>query len=334
MPVASITRRNLALGFGASAILLTTGNIVMTQTLNERTQPKPQKVSFESGDGFVVANLYLPEGHDPSRRYPAVAVGGSLTSVKEQMGGNYAGELARRGIIALAIDYRNYGESSGAMRQFEDQASKAEDLSAALRFLKKRSDVSGTGILGICTSGGTALYAAVRDTNVGALATVAGFFSDPQLVLEMFGGQEGIDAKIAVGREAQKRYDETGAIETVFAYMPNDKTAVSASPSEYYMDLSRGGGVRAWRNEFAVLGWEQWLAFDPISQARHVKVPTFVVHSDGAAFPDQARKVHDLLGGPKDLFWAEGKHFDFYDQAETVRQATDRVAAHFHSKLG
>jgi fermentation-respiration switch protein FrsA (DUF1100 family) len=106
MPIASITRRNLGLGVGASAILFSTGNIVMAQTLTEKTQPKPQKVSFESGDGTVVANLYLPEGRDSSRRYPAVAVGGSLTSVKEQMGGNYAGELARRGIIALAVDYR------------------------------------------------------------------------------------------------------------------------------------------------------------------------------------------------------------------------------------
>ncbi|MFK3781564.1 alpha/beta hydrolase [Agrobacterium sp. NPDC089420] len=292
----------------------------MSQSLTQKTQPKPQKVSFESGDGFVVGNLYLPKGHDQSRRYPAVAVGGSLTSVKEQMGGNYAGELSRRGIIALAIDYRNYGESSGAMRQFEDQASKAEDLSAALRFLKRRNDVSGTGILGVCTSGGTALYTAAKDTNVGALATVAGFFSDPHLVLKMFGGEEGVDTRIAASRQARKRYDETGIIETVFAYMPHDKTAMSPSPSEYYMDLSRGGGVRAWRNEFAVMGWEQWLAFDPLSQARLVKVPTLVMHSDGAAFPDQARKVHDLLAGPKDLFWAEGKHFDFYDQAETVRQ--------------
>ncbi|ANL45487.1 alpha/beta hydrolase family protein [Rhizobium phaseoli] len=332
MPIASITRRNLGLAIGATAVLFSTGKNTMAQTLTERSQPAAQKVSFASGVGFVVGNLYLPEGHDPSRRYPAVAVGGSLTSVKEQMGGNYAGELARRGIIALAIDYRNYGESSGAMRQFEEQASKAEDLSAALRYLKKRSDVTGTGILGICTSGGTALYTAAKDPNVGALATVAGFFSDPELALKMF-GREGIDNRIAAGRQARKRYDEDGVIETVFAYMPNDKSAVSPSPSEYYMDQSRGGSVRAWRNEFAVMAWEPWLAFDPLAQAPHVTAPALVVHSDGAAFPDQARKVYDLLAGPKDLHWIEGKHFDFYDQAETVRQCADRVASHFHSKL-
>ena len=88
----------------------------MSEPLTERDEPRPQKVSFPSGDGVVVANLFLPQGYDRSRRYPAVAVGGSLSSVKEMMGGLYAGELARRGVIALAIDYRNYGESSGAKR--------------------------------------------------------------------------------------------------------------------------------------------------------------------------------------------------------------------------
>jgi hypothetical protein len=47
----------------------------------------------------------------------------------------------------------------------------------------------------------------------------------------------------------------------------------------------------------------------------------------------QARKVHRLLAGPKELYWSVGKHFDFYDQAPTVSDAADRVAAHFRAKL-
>jgi fermentation-respiration switch protein FrsA (DUF1100 family) len=283
----------------------------MAETLTERSQPKAQKVSFPSGDGFVVANLYLPEGHTPSKRYPAVVVGGSMNSVKEMMGGNHAGELARRGITALSIDYRNYGESSGAKRQYEDPESKAEDLSAALRFLKRRPDVSGTGLLGVCTSGGAVMYTAAEDPNVGAVATVAGYFSDPESVVKMF-TREGYDSRVTAGRVAR---------------------AASSSPSEYYMDKSRGGGVRSWRNEFAVMGWEPWLQFDPMSRAPLVKAPTLVIHSDEAAFPDRARKIYGLLGGPKELFWTEGKHFDFYDDAETVSRAADRVAAHFREKL-
>lgn len=327
----SLTRRAFGIAAGAGAAILSIGN-AMSETLTERSEPKPQKVSFPSGDGFVVGNLYLPEDHDPSRRYPAVAVGGSLSSVKEMMGGLYAGELARRGIIALALDYRNYGESSGAKRQYEDQGSKAEDLSAALRFLKKRSDVSGTGLLGVCTSGGTIMYAAARDPNVGAIAAAAGMFGEPSFMEQMM-GKEAIAQRMAVSREARRQYDEDGIIEIVPTYEPGNKQAVSASASEYYMDQTRGGGVRPWRNEFALMGWEGWLAFDPITQAAQVKAPALIIHSDGATFPDQARKAYGLLAGPKDLHWAEGKHFDFYDDAETVRQSADRIAAHFRKTL-
>jgi uncharacterized protein len=292
----------------------------------------PQKVTFPSGDGYVVAHLYLPSNDDDSHRYPAVAVGGSLSSVKEQMGGRYAGELAQQGVIALAVDYRNYGESSGAERQLEDQHSKAEDLSAALRYLRKRPDVAATGLLGICTSGGTALYAAAKDPDVGAVATVAGMFGEPDLMLKLL-GEEGVKQRLDASRKARKRYDETGVIDTITAYNRGDKSAVSASPSEYYMDVTRGGGVRPWRNEFAVMAWEPWLNADPVSQASRVTAPTLIIHSERAAFPDQARKVHELLAGPKAIHWAEGAHFDFYDQADAVTGAATRVAAHFHTHL-
>ncbi|OHV19563.1 twin-arginine translocation pathway signal protein [Rhizobium sp. RSm-3] len=295
---------------------------------------RPLTVSFASGDSYVVAHLYLPEGHDPAKRYPAVAVGGSFTSVKEQMGGIYGGEMARRGVMALAIDYRNYGQSGGAKRQYEDPAAKAEDLSAALRYLSSRPDVSGTGLLGICTSAGTALYTAAEDGNVGAVAAVAGYYAEPELMTAMMNGRDIIERLRADGRLAQEIYDKTGEIKTILTYHNADETAAHLSPSEYYMDQTRGGGVRSWRNEFAVMAWEHWIDFDPVSRASRVTAPTLMIHSEGSAFPDQARKVYGLLAGPKDLHWAEGAQFDFYDQGDAVGDAADRVAAHFRATLG
>lgn len=328
----SITRRTFGLSVGAAAVFLPMG-VSMSQTLHARGELTPKTVSFPSGDGYVVGHLYLPEGYDPARRYPAVAVGGSFTSVKEQMGGIHAVEMARRGVMALAIDYRNYGQSSGAIRQYEDPATKAVDLSAALRFLASRSDVSGTGLLGVCTSGGTVLYTAAADPNVRAVATVAGYYADPALMAVIKGSAEAVERLRAEGRRARKHYEATGEIETVLAYHPTDKTAASVSPNQYYMDQTRGGGVPAWRNAFAVMAWEPWIDFDPVSQASRVTAPTLVIHSDGSAFPKQARKVYELLAGPKELHWAEGTHFDFYDQAAQVRASADRVAAHFRATL-
>ncbi len=50
--------------------------VSMAQKLSALTNGfAPQTVEFPSGDGQIVAHLYLPEDHDASKRYPAVAVG-------------------------------------------------------------------------------------------------------------------------------------------------------------------------------------------------------------------------------------------------------------------
>jgi fermentation-respiration switch protein FrsA (DUF1100 family) len=73
--------------------------------------------------------------------------------------------------------------------------------------------------------------------------------------------------------------------------------------------------------------------FRPVSKAPNVTTPTLVIHSDGSAFPDRARKVYGLLAGPREMHWATGNHFDFYDHAEQVQDAADHAAAHFRNIL-
>ncbi|MFI6119014.1 alpha/beta hydrolase [Streptomyces sp. NPDC051064] len=285
----------------------------------------PQTVEFPSGDGTVVAHLYLPKDHDASKRYSAVAVGGSFSSVKEQMSGIYAGEMARRGVIGLAIDYRNYGQSSGAVRPYEDPKSKADDLSAALRFLSSRSDVSGAGLLGVCTSGTTVIEAAANDPEVGAVATVAGMFVEPGTIPHG-------DRRRAEGRAAREKYEKTGIVDMIPAYHPYSRRAVNTVPMPYYLSAKRGN-VSAWRNEFAVMAWADMLSADAVSNASKVTAPTLMVHSKMASYPGQARKVYEGLAGPKELYWGKGQHFSFYDHPGQVRATADRVAAHFKSTL-
>ncbi|MFF7656780.1 hypothetical protein ACFZCY_44505 [Streptomyces sp. NPDC007983] len=47
----------------------------------------------------------------------------------------------------------------------------------------------------------------------------------------------------------------------------------------------------------------------------------------------EARKVHEALAGPKELYWGKGQHFSFYDHPGQVRRTADRVAAHFKATL-
>lgn len=275
---------------------------------------------------------YLPENYDPKQRYPAVAVGGSMSSVKEMMAGTYAGELSRRGVIGLAIDYRNFGQSGGAFRQREDPESKAADLSAAVESLSHRSDVSGAGLLGIFTSGGNVLYPASSNPRVKAIATVAGFFQSASLATLLHGGEEGIQLRHAQGQEATKLYDETHEIKLIKAYGGSAGEAASPGSKPYYEDPTRGN-VPQWRNEFAVASWGAWVSWDPAAQAPHVQAPTLIVHSEKSAFPDQARAVYQNLKSPKQILWLKGAHYDFYDDAETVRSTADELAKHFYTYL-
>jgi len=57
------------------------------------------------------------------------------------------------------------------------------------------------------------------------------------------------------------------------------------------------------------------------------------VHSDGCAFPDQARKFYSLLQGKKELVWADGYHFDYYDQPAQVDNAVKNITRFFTNHL-
>jgi fermentation-respiration switch protein FrsA (DUF1100 family) len=310
-------------------ILLATMTVILANTAIAQIQT--ERVTFDVDGLQVVGTLYLPSKYNGDKRYPAVVVGGSLTSVKEMMSADYAENLAERGIMALAIDYRGYGESGGEIRQYEDPTMKAADLSGAVEYLGTRSDVrtDAIALVGICTSGGNVLYTAAQDNRVAAATTVAGWFVEPSVTPLLYGSEEAVEQLRQVGDTARQTYEATGENPIILAYSDTDQTASHVGPMEYYMDDSRGGGVAQWRNEFSLMSWNTWLDFDPVGQASNVTAPTLIIHSDNSALPEQARKVFDLLSGPKELHWAEGDHFDFYDDSTHVDDAAAVIADFF-----
>ncbi len=128
-------------------------------------------VSYKSGDETVQGVLYTPEGKGP---FPALFVihewWGLDDWVKEQ-----ASKLADQGYVALAIDlYRGKvattpEEAHEIMRGVpEDRA--AQDLRAAVAFLKSQSDVKKDriGAIGWCMGGGYSLDVALQDPTLAA----------------------------------------------------------------------------------------------------------------------------------------------------------------------
>ena len=291
-------------------------------------------VTFESGGETMVGDLYLPDDYEAGDQLPAVVVTGAWMTVRQQMASRYASELADRGYAALAFDFRNWGESGGDRRQYEDPQLKIADIEAAASFLASRpeTDANRVGGLGICASAGYMVTAALTSPNIKSVSLVAPWLHDTQILAGIYGGTEGMASLTAVGDEAQAAYVTTGEQPFVPAASMTDDSAIMFE-APYYTETDRGM-IAEWRNEADPAFWRDWLTFNAIQAAPLLSQPFFMVHSEAAAIPEGAHRFYDLVPGQKNELWLEDvSQFDFYDRAEPVAISTDAVAAHFSETL-
>lgn len=309
------------------------GSAAETQQLTA-LRPGINRVTFTSERDTLVGNLFLPASYAPGAKLPLIIVTGSWTTVKEQMPNLYARRLTDRGFATLTFDFRGFGESQGSPRQYESPARKTLDIANAAAFARglPMADSGRVGGLAICASVGYMARAIADGAPIAAFATTAAWLHDPATVGIVYGGTEGVAQRMALARTAREKYERTGTVDYVAAYDPNDANAAMFFPLDYYASADRGA-VPQWTNQFAVMSWSDWLTYDALAAAPSVTVPTLVVHSDDSALPDNVRRFYAALGGPKDLFWTQGAHIDFYDKDPYVAKVVDVVAAHLSRVL-
>ena len=291
-------------------------------------------MKFLSEDTEMAGNLFLPAQYDGNKPLPAVLVVGPWLNVKEQVATNYAKRLAEKGFAAFVFDFRHWGLSAGSPREYERPLDKIEDIHNALQFLAKQPhvDPARIGLLGVCFGVGY-VAAASADPLIKSIAAVAAWVHDVPSITALFGADE-IARRRKVGKEAMAAFQEKNVVAYVPAGSETDKTAAMFSPDpQYYYNTEKRGKIPEWTNRFAVLGWEEWLDFDGVSQALSITQPLMMVHSDGAALPDNARKFFSLARGPKQLVWMDGEHTRFYDSEPQIGRALDAVSSHFQRTL-
>ena len=317
-------------------ILLATATVATLQLslANDAEAAQIKKVNFTSNNQNLVGNLYLPDDYQEETKLPGVVVTGAWTTVKEQMPATYAEELADRGYAVLAFDFRNWGESGGKERQLENPANKTQDIIAAANYLTTRSEVDGNKIagLGICASAGYMADAAVQSEDIKAIALVAPWLHNREIVNEVYSGAESVQSLIDTSRKAQAKYEATGELSLVPAASNTDKNAVMQQAA-YYTECDRGA-IPEYVNEFNLASWEGWLTFDAIKIADNLTEPVLIVHSEAAAIPQGAKEFYNRLAGEKNQLWLKNTtQFDFYDSPEAVTNASDAVAKHFQQVL-
>ena len=301
-----------------------------------------ERVDFNSEGAKLVGNLYYPSDYEEGKKYSALVVSGSWTTVKEQMAGLYAQKLADQGFITLAFDFRNFGESEGEPRFYESPGLKKTDVKNAVTFLSKLEEVDNTriGAFGVCAGAMYTLMAASEDPRIKSVVTTASWLHDAEAVKLFYGGEAGVKAKVVAAKKAKSQYAETGEVQYIPAISTEDKSAAMYGPYDYYLNPERGA-IAQWSNDkFAVMSWEDWLTADPMPTAEDITVPTLMIHSDGAVLPQYTKKYFDRIAAEdKELHWMETElespyhQFDYYDQESEVQESVAKASAWFGSKM-
>ena len=301
-----------------------------------------ERVNFKSEGLNLVGNLYYPEGYDIEKTYPAIVVVGSWTTVKEQMAGLYAEKLAEMGYITLAFDFRNYGESEGEPRFWENPVMKVEDIKNAVSYLESLSEVDNDriGSFAVCAGSMYSLMAAAEDSRIKAVVTAASWLQDAEAVKLFYGGEEGVQTKITAAQKAKTAFARDSVVEYIETISTSNPEAAMYGPYDYYLNPERGA-VKQWSNDkFAVMSWEDWLTLDPMPYASRLQAATLMIHSDGCVLPQYTRNFYELIKTEnKRLDWIETdlaspmQQFNFYDQEEEVNLAVEKASQWFLAKL-
>lgn len=126
---------------------------------------------------------------------------------------------------------------------------------------------------------------------------------------------------------------KSGAVAYVPAISTADAKAAMFGDFDYYLNPNRGA-IPAWKNEFAVQSWTEWLTYSPMPSAAKLRVLVLMVHSEQAAVPDGAKRFFEQVSSPKHFIWMNGNsQFDFYDQPAQVGAASKAAAEHFAKTL-
>ncbi|MEJ7646498.1 MAG: nuclear transport factor 2 family protein [Chryseolinea sp.] len=302
----------------------------------KRSRAQKQSITFAS-EGLVLAgDLYKPEDYDKTKKYPAIVVGGSWTTVKEQMSGLYAAKLAEQGFITLAIDPRFFGGSEGQPRFWENPKAKTEDYKNSLSFLEtvEGVDIDNIFLVAVCASAGYLSNVCAEDKRVRGFATVAAWLHDAESVKPIYGGQEGVKTKISQARDAKRKFAQSGSVEYIPTVSRTDKNAAMFGEFDYYLVKDRGGIPEWSADKFAVMSWEDWLTYDPMPTATRLFQPTLMIHSEDAALPQNAKKFfNDIPHRDKALRWTKGTQFDFYDQPRQVSESVGAITRFFTQHL-
>ncbi|GGN46109.1 alpha/beta hydrolase [Streptomyces fuscichromogenes] len=303
-----------------------------------------QHLTIPRGPINLAADLHLPDNADSSAPLRAVVLATPGSSVKEQIGANYASRLAARGIAALVLDPAHQGQSEGEPRDLEDPYRRGEDISYAIDALTTTPgiDPQRIGVLGICAGGGYAVHTARTDHRIKAVGTVV-----PVNIGAAFrsfspdGPAAALDA-LADARTEEARSGETTRVnwlpDTLEDAAAAGLTDIDTTQAVTYYRTERGGNEhstnrRLLRSDSLLLGYDAFHLADQLMTQPLQVILAGRIGNTGSY--DMGMQLWKLAPNPVDLMVIDGAgHYEMYDEPAYVDAAVERLISFYANNLG
>jgi fermentation-respiration switch protein FrsA (DUF1100 family) len=302
-----------------------------------------QHVTIPRGPIELAADLHLPDdigGAAPSR---AVVLSTPGSSVKEQIGANYASRLSARGIAALVFDPAYQGQSGGEPRDLEDPYRRGEDISYAIDALSTIPgiDPERIGVLGICAGGGYAVHTARTDHRIKAVGTVV-----PVNMGTSFRSFQPDGPAAALEAMADARIEETRAGElTRVNWLPDTLadaaaaglTDIDTTQAITFYRTERGRNEhstnrRLSRSDSLLLGYDAYHLVDQLMTQPLQVILAGRIGNTGSY--ESGMQLWKLAPNPVDLMVIESAgHYEMYGEPEYIDAAVDRLADFYSDNL-
>lgn len=320
-----------------------TGQPSSRPTLRERCLPMLQHIAIPRGPIELAADLHLPDDFDATPSLHAVVLSTPGSSVKEQIGANYASRLAARGVPALVFDPAHQGQSGGDPRDLEDPYRRGEDISYAIDALStiRGIDPERIGVLGICAGGGYAVHTARTDHRIKAVGTVvANEIGASFRSFQPNGPADKLD-RLADERAEENR---TGALTRV-NWLPDTLadaaeaglTDIDTTQAMTFYRTERGWNEhstnrRLSRSDSLLIGYD---AFHLVDQLMTQPLQVILAGRRGDTGSYEAgMKLWEMAPKPVDLMVVDGAgHYEMYDEPQYVDAAVDRLVKFYQNNL-
>jgi fermentation-respiration switch protein FrsA (DUF1100 family) len=304
-----------------------------------------QKVTFKNQYGMNVAgNLFVPKDLDRNAKNAAMVVGHPMGAVKEQSANLYATKMAERGFVTMSLDLSFWGESDGQPCNAVSPDIYAEDVSAAVDYLRTQSfvDKERIGALGICGSGSFVISAAKIDPRIKAIATVSMYDMGAANRDGLRHSQTVEQRKQAIAAAAEQRDVEFAGGETEYTSgtlheLTPDSTPVEREFYDFYR-TSRGsytppGTTDQFTTHPTLTSNVKFMNFYPFEDIETISPrPMLFIAGENAHSREFSEEAYRLAGQPKELVIIPGAgHVDLDDRVNLI--PFDKLTTFFQNSL-